>query len=242
MATAPELSIVIPFRNEALSLPTLYGELREMLGKLGMSAELIFVDDASTDESQLSLLGVAQHDERMRLLSLATHCGQSAALDAGFRAARGEWIATLDADLQNDPADLPRLILARDGVDCVNGVRVTRRDSVTKRWASRIANGVRRWVLADPVSDIGCSLRLMRARTLRPIRLFRGAHRFLPVLLQMEGARLSEVPVGHRPRRYGRSKYSIGNRLVEVLIDLMAVSWMAHRRLRYEAKEIERVS
>lgn len=241
MTPVPDLSIVIPFRNEAPSLPILYGELRSVLRSLEMTAEMIFVDDASTDESRSSLLGVAQSDPRLRMLSLAEHAGQSAALDAGFQAARGEWIATLDADLQNDPADLPRLIAARAGADCVNGVRVTRRDSAAKRWASRVANGIRRKVLGDPVSDIGCSLRIMRAQTLRQTRLFRGAHRFLPVLLQMEGARMTEIPVRHRPRQHGRSKYAIGDRFAEALIDLMAVFWMRRRRLRYEAKEIDRV-
>ena len=166
--------------------------------------------------------------------------GQSAALQAGFRLARGEIVATLDADLQNAPADLPSLIDALDHADCVCGVRVERRDSLQKRLASRIANRIRRLVLADGVSDIGCSLRVMRASYLSRIKLFHGGHRFLPSLLAMEGARVIELPVRHRPRLHGKSKYGIGRRLGVVWLDLLAVAWMKRRVDRYEVKELNR--
>jgi dolichol-phosphate mannosyltransferase len=174
------------------------------------------------------------------VLSVIPHSGQSAALEAGFRAAKGIWIATLDADLQNDPRDLPRLLVEIDGADCVNGIRATRQDRAAKRWASRVANGFRRWVLGDEMRDIGCSLRVMRAASLARIKLFRGGHRFLPVLMALEGARIVEIPVNHRPRLHGRSKYAIGDRLIQAGADLFAVLWMKRRVTRYDVKELER--
>jgi dolichol-phosphate mannosyltransferase len=236
----PRLSVVIPFRDESESLAALYAELDGVLSALDLSCEMIFVDDASRDEGQARLLAAAGGDPRVRVLSLSPHSGQSAALEAGFDRARGEVIATLDADLQNDPADLPRLLSALDGADCVNGVRTPRLDGPTKRIASRVANAIRRRVLGDEVRDIGCSIRVMRAEPLRRVKLFRGSHRFLPVLLALEGARVVELPVRHRPRRHGRSKYGIGGRLAQTWVDLLAVLWMTRRVTRYEVKELNR--
>ena len=237
---SPRLSVVIPFRDEAPSLRVLYGELAAVLDSLDFESEVIFIDDESHDEGRQIIIDLAIDDRRLRLLSLSPHAGQSAALEAGFRAARGEIIATLDADLQNVPADLPRLIEALDHADCVCGVRIDRQDSFSKRLASRIANGIRRFVLSDGVHDIGCSLRVMRASDLARIKLFRGGHRFLPSLLAMQGARIVELPVRHRPRRFGRSKYGIGRRLGVVWVDLLAVVWMKRRTDRYEVKELNR--
>lgn len=232
-----QLSVVVPFFDEADSLPALYRELVAVLDTLDCSSEMIFVNDESRDDGAAMLLGVAGGDARVRVLSIIPHSGQSAALEAGFRAARGEWIATLDADLQNDPADLPRLLAEIDGADCVNGVRSARQDPFAKRLASRAANAFRRWVLKDVVQDIGCSLRVMRSEPLRRVKLFRGSHRFLPVLLALEGARIVEIPVHHRPRIHGRSKYAIGDRLLEAWVDLCAVLWMKRRISRYDVKE-----
>jgi len=237
----PRLSIVIPFRDESDSLATLYSELAAVADRLDFESEILFVDDESRDEGVALLQRVAMRDKRVRILSISPHSGQSAALEAGFRASRGEIIATLDADLQNDPADLPRLLAEIDGADCVNGIRVARRDRFSKRIASRVANGFRRWVLGDEVRDIGCSLRVMRAEPLRRIKLFRGSHRFLPVLLALEGARVVEVPVNHRARRHGASKYAIGDRLFQAGFDLMAVYWMKRRIARYDVKEMPRL-
>lgn len=231
---------MIPFRDEAESLPILYAELTRVLDGLSRESEMIFVDDASMDDGREFLLAVSRTDARARVLAISPHSGQSAALEAGFRAARGEIIATLDADLQNDPADLPRLLEALEGVDCVNGIRISRTDEVSKRLASRLANAIRRGALGDGIRDIGCSLRVMRAAPLRRVKLFRGAHRFLPALLAMEGARLREVPVRHRARRHGRSKYGIVDRLLATALDLCAVRWMKSRALRYEVKELGR--
>lgn len=242
---SPQLSIVVPFRDESESLPALYLELAASVDALDVETEMIFVDDASVDDGAAGLTALAAADPRYRLITLSPHSGQSAALEAGFRAARGEIIATLDADLQNDPADLPRLLAALDageGADCVNGIRIPRCDKFSKRMASRFANSVRRRVLGDRIEDIGCSLRVMRTESLRRVRLFRGAHRFLPALLAMEGARIVELPVKHRARQHGRSKYRVGDRLLETWVDLCAVVWMKRRRNRYEAKELDRLS
>jgi len=235
-----ELSIVVPFRDEAASLEPLYRELAGVLDEIPRSAEMIFVDDDSRDDGRGILIDATAGDSRVRVLALSPHGGQSAALEAGFRAARGEVVAMLDADLQNDPADLPRLLDALSYADCVNGVRVDRRDRRARRWASGFANAVRRRVLGDAVSDIGCSLRVARASFVQRIKLHRGLHRFLPVLLWIEGARLIEIPVHHRPRRFGRSKYGIARRLAVVWVDLLAVFWMKRRATRYEVKELSR--
>lgn len=237
---APRLSVVIPYRDEAGSLALLYAELVSVLDALPFESEILFVDDASRDEGPDIVRMLADADPRLRLFTLSPHSGQSAALEAGFRAARGEIVATLDADLQNDPADLPMLLDGLRVADCVCGVRLPREDHILKRLASRFANAVRRRVLGDGISDIGCSLRVMRKADLDRIKLFHGAHRFLPSLLQLEGARLLERPVRHRARRYGRSKYGILRRLLAVGVDLLAILWLARRIDRYEVKELSR--
>jgi len=195
------------------------------------------VDDGSRDGSDERLLELAKRDQRVHPIRFDGHQGQSAALDAGFRAARGEVTAMLDADLQNDPADIPRLLEALDRADVVNGVRVDRRDSWVRKISSWIANGFRNWVTRESVTDVGCALRVMRSSYLRKLKLYHGMHRFLPTLLRMEGARVIEVPVNHRPRRHGVSKYGISNRLFVGLVDVFAVRWMQSRAVRYRIKE-----
>lgn len=234
------LSIVIPFRDEAPSLPALYAELARVLDGLDAPAEILLVDDESGDDGLGVAQALARVDARVRVLALSPHAGQSAALEAGFRAATGELVATLDADLQNDPADLPSLIAAMVEADCVCGVRVDRQDPLSTRFASWIANRLRRRVLGDSVSDVGCSLRVMRRASLARVRLFRGGHRFLPILLALEGARIVERPVRHRPRRHGRSKYGVLSRLRVVWADLLGVAWLARRVQRYDVKEFSR--
>lgn len=228
----PYLSVVIPVFNEEESLDILYGELAAVLDRLPGGSEIIFVDDGSRDESLAALRALELKDQRVRTIAFERNCGQSAALDAGFRAARGEITATLDADLQNDPAELPKLLAYLDRADVVGGVRVVRRDSGLKRLSSRIANAVRNWATGADVADVGCSLRVMRTSYLRRIKLYRGMHRFLPTLLAMEGARLFEVGVSHRARRFGLSKYGVVDRLCIGLVDLLAVCWMQRRSLR----------
>ncbi len=225
----PLVSVVIPVFDEEGSLEILHAELDKAFSAVAGGSEFIFVDDASRDRSLSVLRHLEGKDDRMRVISLARRGGQSAALDAGFRAARGSIIAMLDADLQNDPADLPRLLGHLGRADVVNGIRVERQDPWLRRVSSRIANALRNRITGASVRDVGCSIRVMRAEFVKRVDLYRGMHRFLPTLLAMQGARLVEVPVAHRPRRFGSSKYRIGNRLPEALIDLFAV-WRMKRR------------
>ncbi len=225
----PRLSIVIPLFNEAENLPPLVAELTAALDGLDYGYEVLLVDDGSSDDSPAVLARLSAADPRLRVLRQPRNQGQSAAFGAGFRHARGEIIATLDADLQNDPADLPRMLAELDDCDVVCGVRTDRHDSFVRRASSRIANGVRNRLTGESITDVGCSLRVMRARHARHLPLFDGMHRFLPTLLRMEGARIKEVPVSHRPRFRGVSKYGIHNRLWRALADLFAVRWMQRR-------------
>jgi glycosyltransferase involved in cell wall biosynthesis len=231
------LSVVIPAYNEEANVEACYRELRSVLDALGRSFEIVFVDDGSTDGTFRALAALADADPRLRVLRLRRNAGQTAALDAGFRAARGDVIVTMDADLQNDPADIPRLLAALAESDAACGWRVNRRDPWTKRVASRVANGIRQYVTEDGVHDTGCTLKAFRRDAVARLRLYRGMHRFLPALLRFEGFRVTEVPVGHRPRRSGQSKYGNWGRLWAGLADLWAVRWMARRRLRYEVVE-----
>ncbi len=233
----PELSVVIPLFNEEESLPHLLPELHGVLSGLGRSFEIVCVDDGSRDRSFEILLQWRARYPEIRIIKLRVRSGQTAAMDAGFRRARGKIVATLDADLQNDPADLPKLLAELPGHDMVIGWRVRRSDSWLKRLESRIANRFRSQFTGDRVHDIGCSLKVYRKEILDRIRLYQGMHRFLPVLCEMEGGRVREVPVHHRPRRFGRSKYGISNRLWRGLYDLFAVRWMQKRRLRYEIEK-----
>ena len=174
---------------------------------------------------------------RSSFVTFARNAGQSAAMDAGFKSARGEVVVTLDADLQNDPTDIPRLLRALEGLDAVVGVRRDRRDNLVRRVSSKIANYVRNRLSDETITDTGCSLKAFRTEAVRRLVLYDGMHRFLPTLLRMEGFRVEEVPVGHRPRRHGESKYGIGNRLLPSFMDLLAVRWMKRRKLRYEVKD-----
>jgi glycosyltransferase involved in cell wall biosynthesis len=228
--TAPRLSIVVPLFNEEENLPPLEAEIAAALAPLGGDHEILYVDDGSTDGSFAALERLAAANPRIRLLRHAKNAGQSAALAAGFRAARGAIVVTLDADLQNDPADIPRLLAKLDeGYDAVSGVRRDRRDSWTRRISSKIANGVRNWATDESVTDVGCSLKAYRREFLRDLPMFSGMHRFLPTLVRWNGARLAELDVHHRPRLHGVAKYGIGNRLFRALADLRAVRWMRSR-------------
>lgn len=193
--------------------------------------ELIFVDDASRDETWREIAAAHAQDGRVRGLRHARNAGQSAALWTGIQAARADVLATLDGDLQNDPADLPRLLHELARADFVMGVRLTRQDDFIRRVSSRIARLARRAVLGVDFRDTGCSLRVFRRSALNGIFPFNGLHRFLPILVQGNGARLVEVPVGHRPRVAGVSKYGVWNRLGRGLIDLLAIAWYQKRRL-----------
>jgi glycosyltransferase involved in cell wall biosynthesis len=235
---SPALTVVIPAYNEEANVEACHRELAGVLDAHGAAFEILFVNDGSTDGTATALRRLAQADPRVRVLRLRQNAGQSAALDAGFRAARGAIVVTMDADLQNDPHDIPKLLAALPGHDAVCGWRVDRQDPWTKRIASRVANVVRDRVTRDGVHDTGCSLKVFRREAVQRLRLYRGMHRFLPALLQMEGLRVAEVPVSHRPRQAGVSKYGNWQRLWTGLADLWAVRWMARRRLDYEIQEI----
>ena len=212
----PEISLVIPVYNEEENLPILAAEIAAALA--GTAHEVIFVDDGSRDGSLEVLRRLRREDRRRRVLHLAQNSGQSAAFDAGFKAARAPVVVTLDADLQNDPADVPRLVAALAGCDMVSGVRTERHDRWSRRVASRIANRVRNAVVHDSVSDVGCSL-----------KVFGGLHRFRPALVELQGGRVVEIAGSHRPRLHGTSKYTIGGRLRRALADMAAVRWMQSR-------------
>ncbi len=236
MAPAPELSIVVPAHNERDNLGPLIAELRAAVAATGRTAEYVLVDDASTDGSAELLAAAAEQDPCVRPVFLAARVGQSGALAAGLTRVRGAIVVTLDADLQNDPADLPRVLAALDGADVVSGIRAGRQDTWVRLVSSRIANGVRRALLGDRITDIGCSFKAYRREALDGLPMFVGVHRFLPALCQFRGARVVEVEVSHRARRHGVSKYGVSNRLWRGIHDLIGVSWLKVRLIRYSIR------
>jgi glycosyltransferase involved in cell wall biosynthesis len=234
-----DLSVVIPVYNEEASLTPLWSELREILEQLELAFEVVFVDDGSRDRSAELIRGFREADPRVRLVRLKANAGETAATDAGFKAARGRWVVTMDADLQNDPHDIPTLLSQLDRWDAVTGWRVNRGDgdSVMRRVSSRVANRARNWISDESIQDSGCTFRAFRRECLRGLVLYRGFHRFIPTLLKMRGYRVIEVPVRNRPRRFGRSKYGVLNRVFVATADLLVVRWMKNRMLRYEVAE-----
>jgi dolichol-phosphate mannosyltransferase len=237
MAQVPKISVVIPLYNEAESLPLLTAQLSRVLNSLDRSSEIIYVDDGSTDESLNTLKDLQQDYPRVRVIRFARNAGQSAALAAGFRAARGEVVVTLDADLQNDPADIPKLVEKMEQHDCVCGVRMNRHDDFLRKVSSWVANTVRNAVLKDRMEDIGCGLKTFRKTYLDKIPMFNGMHRFLPTLIRMHGGSVAEVRVRHRPRLYGKPKYNIRNRILRAFTDMLAVRWLRSRRISYRIEE-----
>jgi len=234
-----DFSIVIPVYDEEANLPLLWEELRGVLEGLGLSFEVVFVDDGSRDRSAEIVRGFREADPRVRLVRLKANAGETAATDAGFKAVRGAWVVVMDADLQNDPRDIPRLLSYLDRWDAATGWRVNRGegDDWLRRLSASIANRVRNRLSDETVQDSGCTFRAFRRECLRDLVLYRGFHRFIPTLLKMRGYRVLEVPVNHRPRRFGRSKYGVWNRTFVAFVDLLVVRWMKSRRLRYEVAE-----
>jgi glycosyltransferase involved in cell wall biosynthesis len=230
----PAVSVVVPAYNEAENLPALLGELVPALESTARPFEIVVVDDGSTDGTREVLDALAARHPALRVVRFRRNAGQSAAFLAGFAAARGEVIVTLDADLQNDPGDVPELLRRLEGHDAVLGVRVKRRDSVLRRASSRVANAVRRAVTGDGLADVGCSLKAVRREHVLDLPRFDGVHRFFGTLLVWKGLRVVEVPVGHRPRRAGVAKYNLRNRALRTLLDLMAMRWLRSRSVRYE--------
>jgi len=229
---SPAVSIVVPVFNEEENLPILQSELRAALG--GLDHEIIFVDDGSTDRS-------AEKIERLpnvRVVRFEKNTGQSAALYAGIKTARGRTIVMIDSDLQNDPADIPRLLAEiSSGADLVCGYRAQRKDTFAKRLTSRVANFVRSRFTKDYVRDTGCTLKAMRRECADTLVPFKGMHRFIPALVRGAGYRLVEIPVNHRPRRFGQTKYGFGSRAVRATTDMFGVRWLLSRRLNYKIRD-----
>ncbi len=233
----PEISVVVPCHNEADNLPALLDEVRAALDAIGRPWEMIVTDDCSTDTSWNVLETLAAGEPRLRVQRFAANCGESAASWAGMQAARGTLILTIDADLQNDPREIPGFLAALDGADCVCGSRVAARsegDGVVKVLSSRIANGVRSRLGGGSISDAGCTYRVFRRDCIANIRFFKGLHRFLPTLIEMDGWRVVEIPIVNRPRTAGASHYGIGKRGFAAYADLLAVRWMRSRNVRWQ--------
>jgi len=229
--------VVIPVFNEVENLRPLTTELVHVLESLHASWEIIFIDDGSTDGSSIVLGELRRSCPDIKVMSFTRNCGQTAAFDAGFKAARGDIIITMDADLQNDPSDIPRLLEKMGDYDAACGWRHRRNDPFIKLVSSRIANCVRNKLSDEDIRDVGCSLKAFKAASVKKLKLYSGMHRFLPTLIKMEGGRVIEVKVNHRPRRHGVSKYNIRNRMVRSFMDLLAVRWMKKRILNYEIRE-----
>jgi len=228
------VTVVAPVFNESENLTPLVDELLQVMRPTGRAFEILLVDDGSTDGSAEAIKALAAAHPEVRGLHFAANRGQTAAFDAGFKEARGRVVVTIDADLQNDPRDIPKLLDALEGHAAAVGFRAARRDTTVRRWSSKIANAVRNRLSGDDIIDTGCSLKAFRAEALAQVKLWNGLHRFLPTLVKMEGGRVVQVPVHHRPRVAGTSKYGVWNRLFRSFADLLAVRWMKSRRLGYE--------
>lgn len=233
-----ELSLVIPVYNEQDNLRKLMQEIDSALKPLDIPYEVIFVDDGSTDTSLEVLKDISTTYPEARYISFEQNRGQSAAFCAGFDEARSARVATMDADLQNDPADLPAMLnLYNEGHQMVIGWRMKRKDVFIKRIASKIANAVRNRLTRESVKDTGCSLKIMDTEMVRAIPRFNGMHRFLPTLMKMQGASVAEVKVNHRPRHQGESKYGTLDRAIAGSYDLLGVRWIQSRHFDYKIKD-----
>jgi dolichol-phosphate mannosyltransferase len=228
----PELSIVVPLRNEGPNVAPLTRQIVDALRNEPRALELLLVDDGSTDDTWSRILEARSADSRVRGLRHAQSRGQSAALWTGFRASRGSVIATLDGDLQNDPADLPAMLRELAAWDMVCGLRAKRMDTVVRRLSSRVARWARRTALGVDFRDSGCNLRVFKRSVLETLIPFDGLHRFMPILAHGAGARVKEVPVTHHPRVAGRTKYGLWNRLGRGIYDLLMIRWYLKRQIK----------
>jgi len=226
---AVAISVVVPLFNEEENMPNLQAELMAALS--GLDYEIILVDDGSTDQTVQRIA----FGPRIRLVQFERNAGQSAAMYAGLQSARGVTAVLIDGDLQNDPADIPKLLAEIErGADLVCGYRAQRKDTFVKRVTSRVANFVRSRFTKDGVRDTGCTLKAMRRECIGALLPFKGMHRFIPALVKGAGYRLVEVPVNHRPRKFGLSKYGLGNRALRSTTDMFGVRWLLSRRLNYK--------
>jgi len=243
-ALLPYLSLVIPCYNEEENVPLLLQRVGASLQLLGKPYEVLLIDDGSTDSTPRLLEQAMQTYPWLRVLRMAKNGGQSAAFEAGFDAARGEIIATIDADLQNDPEEIPRLValLEEKQVDMITGWRKERQDTPFRRWQSRQANRLRNWITQETVNDSASSLKLYHARAIKGIKLFKGAHRYFPTLVKMRGYTVHETPVKHSQRHAGAAKYGFGNRAFVGLVDLFGVRWLKKRAIAYQVNEVVRAT
>lgn len=232
MTSSPAVSVVVPVFNEEDNIATMQTELRAALS--GIDHEIIFVDDGSSDGTAARIA----NSPEVRVLRFEKNTGQSAAMYAGMHAARGATVVLLDGDLQNDPADIPRVLAGLDkGADLVCGYRMKRQDSLAKKISSRVANFIRSRFVGDHVRDTGCSLKAMRSECRVALVPFYGMHRFIPALIKGAGFQLVEVGVKHRPRTAGESKYKFGSRVFKATADMFAVRWLLSRQLNYRIKK-----
>ncbi len=224
----PHLSIFLPVYNEEENLPTLHRKIIEAMDRLNESCEVIYVDDGSTDGSLAILRELAARDRRVRVIGFRRNYGQTAAMAAGIDAARGAILIPMDADLQNDPADIERLLAKlEEGYDVVSGWRAHRRDAfITRTLPSRIANGLISKISGVPLHDYGCSLKAYRRDVIKDVNLYGEMHRFIPIYASWAGARVTEIPVAHHPRMAGQSKYGL-SRMVKVIFDLVTIKFMS---------------
>ncbi|MGD0138550.1 MAG: glycosyltransferase family 2 protein [Tepidisphaeraceae bacterium] len=239
MTETVELSLVVPAYNEQEVIPELLRRVESALRLTGKRFEVLIVDDGSTDDTPRLLQAAMADRPWLRVLRMARNGGQSAAFDAGFKAAQGQVIATIDADLQNDPEEIGRLLPMLDGYDMITGWRSKRADSAFRLWQTRMANRIRNWISRETIQDSASSLKLYKRHCLDGIHLFSGAHRFMPTLVKMRGYTVLETPVKHSPRYAGAAKYGFRNRAWRAFIDLLGVRWMKERYLRYTASEVK---
>jgi len=232
-----DISVVVPVYNEEKNLPVLIPQIAQVLESLGKSYEMIFVDDGSTDESRKVLKEMISQYPQIHILGFRKNCGETAAIAAGLKEAKGQIVITIDGDLQNDPKDIPRMLEYLKDYDMVTGWREKRDDPWIKRISSKIANGIRNWLSRETIRDSGCTLRVYKQECLQNLKLYKGMHRFMPTLVKMEGFRVIEIPIAHHPRKFGVSKYNTWNRMWGAFIDLLAVKWMKNRHIRYEIEE-----
>ena len=233
-------SVVLPVYNEIENLPRLFEELSTVMRQTAEPYEIICINDGSTDHSPAYIQKFGRDHPEFKLINFRKNQGQSAALYAGFLKAAGEYVITLDADLQNDPADIMKLIDCLPQYDMVTGWRTKRHDTWLTRISSKIANRIRNKLSRENIHDTGCSLKIMKKTFLDRIKMFKGMHRFLPTLMKMEGAKVIEVPVNHRPRTRGKSNYGVWNRAFSGLRDLFAVRWMQDRFIHLDMTEEEK--